>query len=190
MTSLIDLLRRIHDGVFDTVERLTDGWFLGLLSRFIIAATLYTYYLNSALTKVGDGFGGFFEISDGAYIQIAGKAFEAAGYDTAALPFTTHLMVFAGTYGEFILPILVILGLFARVGSVGMIIFIVVQTYVDVTAHGVALGTLFDGQPGQIIDQRLFWIFPLIYVALKGPGLVSLDTIVSRWWSGRRLAYA
>lgn len=190
MTSLIDLLRRIHDGVFDTAERATDGWFLGLFSRLIVAATLYVYYLNSAMTKVGDGFGGFFQVSDGAYIQIAGKAFETAGYDTSALPFTTHLMVFAGTYGEFILPILVILGLFARIGSVGMIVFIAVQTYVDVTGHGVELGTFFNGQPAEIIDQRLFWIFPLLYVALKGPGLVSLDTVVSRWWTARHPAHA
>lgn len=189
MTSLIDMVRRLHDGIFGAIERATDGWFLGLFSRFIIAATLYVYYLNSAKTKVGDGLIGFFEVSDGAYIQIAGKAFEAAGYETSGLPFTAHLMVIAGTYGEFILPILVILGLFSRIGAAGMIAFIFVQTYVDVTGHGVDLGTLFNGQPSEIVDQRLFWVMPLVYVAVKGPGFVSLDSLLSRWWSGR-VAYA
>lgn len=185
MTSLIDMVRRLHDGVFGTIERLTEGWFLGLLMRFAVASTLYLYYLNSARTKVGDGLLGMFEVTDGAYIQIAGKAFEAAGYETGALPLHTHFMVFAGTYGEFILPILVIIGLFARIGAVGMIIFIIVQTYVDATGHGVDLGTLFNRQPGEILDQRLFWSIPLIYVAIKGPGLLSLDTLLSRWWHGR-----
>ncbi|WP_419908670.1 DoxX family protein [Hoeflea sp.] len=189
MTSLIDLVRRLHDGIFGAIERSTDGWFMGLFSRLVIAATLYVYYLNSARTKVGDGLIGFFQVSDGAYIQIAGKAFEAAGYETSGLPLTTHLMVIAGTYGEFILPILVIIGLFSRVGALGMIIFVAVQTYVDVTGHGVDLGTLFNGQPAEIIDQRLFWLVPLVYVAIKGPGLISLDSFLSRWWSGR-VAYA
>ncbi|MEX3010329.1 DoxX family protein [Hoeflea sp. TYP-13] len=185
MTSLIEMIRRLHDGVFGAVETITAGWFLGLFSRFVIAATLYVYYLNSAKTKIGDGLLGMFEVTDSAYIQIAGKAFEAAGYEASALPLPAHIMVYAGTYGEFILPVLVIIGLFARVGAVGMIAFVFVQTYVDATGHGVALGTLFNGQPGEILDQRLFWITPLIYVAVKGPGLISLDTLISRWWNAR-----
>ncbi|MEM6463064.1 MAG: DoxX family protein [Pseudomonadota bacterium] len=185
MTSIVEAVRRLHDGVFDTLERLTEGWFMGLFARLIVAATLYLYYLNSALTKVGDGLLGMFEVTDGAYIQIAGQAFEAAGYDASALPLSAHVMVFAGTYGEFILPILVIIGLFARIGAVGMIIFIVVQTYVDIAGHGVDVGVLFNRQPGEIIDQRLFWVLPFVYVAIKGPGMISLDAFLSRWWGGR-----
>ncbi len=185
MTSLIEALCRLHDGFFGTLERITDGWFLGLFSRFVFAATLYIYYWNSAKTKIGDGLMGIFQVSDGAYIQIVGKAFEAAGYEASALPLPAHIMVYAGTYGEFILPLLVVLGLFARIGAIGMIFFILVQTYVDATGHGVDLGTLFNGQSGEIVDQRVFWSVPLVYVALKGPGLISLDTILSRWWNGR-----
>ncbi|MCP4315311.1 MAG: DoxX family protein [Hyphomicrobiales bacterium] len=185
MTSLVEMIRQLHDGIFGMIERATDGWFLGLFTRFVFAATLYIYFLNSARTKTSDGLLGIFEVTDSAYIQIAGKAFEAAGYEASALPLQTHIMVYAGTYGEFILPVLVILGFFARIGAVGMIIFIIVQTYVDATGHGVNLGTLFNGQPGEILDQRLFWIVPMVYVAIKGPGLISLDAVLSRWWSGR-----
>ncbi len=185
MTSLVELIHRLHDGVFGMIERLTDGWFLGLFSRLVFAATLYVYYLNSAKTKIGDGPLGVFEVRDGAYIQIAGKAFEAAGYHVSALPLPVHILVYAGTYGEIILPVLFILGLFARVGAVGMIVFIIVQTHVDGTEHGVDLGTLFNGRPGDILDQRLFWCLPLVYVAIRGPGMVSLDSFLSRWWQGR-----
>ena len=185
MTALINALRQIHDGFFGLLGRLTEGWFFGLFARFVFASTLYVYFLNSAKTKIGDGLFGFLEITDGAYIQIAGPAFEAAGYEQSAMPLPAHIMVFMGTYGEFILPVLVVLGLFSRIGAVGMIIFIFVQTYVDATVHSVDLGTLFNGQPGEILDQRLFWMVPLLYVALKGPGAISLDHVLSRWWSGR-----
>lgn len=185
MTALINALRQIHDGFFGALEKITNGWFFGLFARFVFASTLYVYYLNSAKTKVGSGLLGFLEITDGAYIQIAGPAFEAAGYEQSAMPLPAHIMVIMGTYGEFILPILVIIGLFSRIGAVGMIGFVFVQTYVDVSVHGVALGSLFNGQPADIIDQRLFWILPLLYVALKGPGAISLDTMLSRWWMRR-----
>ncbi len=185
MTTLIEALRQLHNGIFGVIERLTNGWFFGLFARFVFAATLYNYYLNSAKTKIGDGIFGIFDITDSAYIQIVGKAFEAAGYEQSAMPLPAHIMVYAGTYGEFILPLLVIFGLFSRIGAVGMIMFIIVQTYVDATAHNVALGSLFNGQPADIIDQRLFWFVPLAYVALKGAGKISIDFPLSRWWQRR-----
>jgi putative oxidoreductase len=185
MNSLIDAFRQMHDGFFGTLEKITNGWFFGLFARFVFASTLYVYYLNSAKTKIGKGLLGFLEITDGAYVQIAGPAFEAAGYEQSAMPLPAHIMVFMGTYGEFILPVLVIIGLFSRIGASGMIAFIFVQTYVDVSVHSVALGSLFNGQPGDILDQRLFWLVPLLYVVLKGPGAISLDNILSRWWTRR-----
>ena len=185
MTSLINALRHIHDGFFGGLERITDGWFFGLFARFAFAGTLYVYYLNSARTKIGDGLFGFLNISDGAYIQIAGPAFEAAGYDSSALPLPAHIMVFMGTYGEFILPVFIIVGLFSRISAAGMIIFILVQTYVDMTAHGVALGALFNGPHNEIMDQRVLWAVPLVYLILKGGGAISLDTLLARWWDRR-----
>ena len=184
MIAIIDGLKRLHDAVFGIVERLTDGWFFGLLCRLVFAATLYAYYLNSAKTKVGDGILGFFRISTGAYYQIVPDAVATVN-SPAALGLSYKLMVIAGTYAEFILPILVILGLFGRIGAVGMLAFLFVQTYVDVTAHDVPLGSFFNGKPTELLDTRVFWALPLVYVAIRGPGRISIDRLLSRWWARR-----
>lgn len=185
MTAIANTITGLHDRVFSTLERLTDGWFLGLFARFTFAAVLWGYFLNSARTKVGEGFLGFFQVAPGAYYQIALPAVEAAGGDVDAVAFLPWgLIVTLGTYGEFILPILLVVGLFSRVAAVGMIVFVAVQTLVDITVHQVGpetVGALFDRFPDSLIaDQRLLWLVPLVYVALKGPGMVSLDHLLSR----------
>ena len=185
MTALIRMIVQLHNGFFGALTKATDGWFMGLFARFSFASVLYFYFLNSAQTKVGDGLLGFFSISPGAYYQIALPAVEAAGGDVDAVSFIPWgVIVMAGTYGEFILPILVVIGLFSRVASLGMIIFVAVQSYVDIAVHQVdakTIGSFFDRFPdGLIVDQRLLWIVPLVYVVLKGPGLISLDTILAR----------
>ncbi len=112
MTSLINHVKGLHDVVFSFVERITEGWFLGLFARFVFAAVLWGYFLSSARTKVGEGFFGFFSVSSGAYYQIALPAVEAAGGDVNAVAFIPWgLIVTLGTYAEFILPILIVFGL-------------------------------------------------------------------------------
>ena len=190
MMGMVGAIKALHDAAFGAVERALDGWFIGLAARFVFAAVLWFYFLNSARTKIGDGFLGFFTITDNAYYQIALPAVDAAGGDVSQVAFLPWgLMVFMGTYGEFILPFLVVLGLFARIAALGMIAFIAVQTLVDVTVHQVGpetIGALFDRFPdGVIMDQRLLWIFPLVYVVVKGAGAVSLDALAARLWSRR-----
>ena len=176
----------MHAGIFHAVERWTDGWLLGFLARFLFAGVLLVYYLNAASLKVGDGLFGFFQLSPGAYIQILGlPALDAAGGDPTVLSFVQKLIVFAGTYAEFVLPVLIVVGLFSRLAALGMIGFIAVQSYVDVTLHGLderSVGVLFDRFPDAIIaDQRMLWLFPLAYVVLRGPGLISLDAALGRF---------
>ncbi|MBA69470.1 MAG: hypothetical protein CML30_11400 [Rhizobiales bacterium] len=183
-------ITRLHATVFDTLERLTDGWFLGLFARFVFAAVLWFYFLNSAFTKVGEGVFGFFMIAPGAYYQIALPAVEAAGGDVSQVAFFPWgLIVTLGTYAEFILPLLVVIGLFTRVAALGMIGFIAVQTLVDVTVHMVGpetVGMLFDRFPDALVlDQRLLWLMPLVYLTLKGAGLVSADGLLASRRPGR-----
>lgn len=185
MTSAIHLLAGLHHRIFSSLERLGDSWLLGLITRFAFAAVLWIYFLNSARTKVGEGIAGFFAISPGAYYQIALPAVEAAGGDVGAVSFFPWgLIVIMGTYAEFILPLLIVVGLFSRLAALGMIGFIAVQTLVDVTVHKIgaeSIGALFDRFPDSLIaDQRLLWLVPLAVIAIKGPGLLSIDHLLVR----------
>lgn len=178
-------VRLLHDTAFLELQRAVDPWLPGLLARFTFAAVLWMYFLNSARTKVGEGFLGFFAVTDSAYYQIAPTAVDAAGGDVSKIAFLPwDLMVVAGTYAEFVLPLLVLLGLFTRLAALGMIGFIAVQTFVDVYVHKVGaetVGAWFDRFPdGVIADQRLLWIVPLAFLVMRGGGLVSLDALFGR----------
>jgi len=125
MNTLISL----HNSVFGRLHQ-ADGA-LSLLARFLFAAIFLIYFWVSGLTKLGDGFFGLFSPSLGAYAQIFPRAMEAAGYDASQLTFFHTIVVLAGTWAEFILPILIIIGLFTRLAALGMVGFIAVQTATD-----------------------------------------------------------
>lgn len=181
MTSLVNL----HNMIFDAVERGLSG-LLPLLARLLFAAILFMYYWNSGLTKLGDGIFGFLQPSVGAYAQIFPKAMEAVTYDTSQLSVFHWLVVVAGTWAEFILPILIVIGLFTRLAALGMIGFIVMQSLTDLFGHGgiehaTTLGAWFDRFPDSaILDQRAFWVFILTVLVIKGAGALSLDRILGR----------
>ena len=157
---------------------------LTTLARLIFAATLLFYFWNSGLTKLGDGLFGFLSPSSGAYIQIFPRAVEAAGYDFSQLSSYHWAVVTAGTWAEFLLPLLVVLGLFTRAAALGMVGFIVVQSLTDLYGHGGiahdgTLGAWFDRFPDAIIlDQRSFWVFVLLYLVFKGGGVLSVDGMI------------
>ncbi len=175
------------DRIGGNLNRLGDG-LLPLASRFVFAAVLLVYYLNSGMTKLGDGILGFLNPSVGAYAQIFPKAMEAAGYDASALSGFQKLIVIGGTVGEFVLPVLIILGLLTRLSALGMIVFIVMQSLTDLYGHGGiehdgTLGAWFDrASDALILDQRSFWVLGLMILVLKGGGWLSLDRLV---FSGR-----
>ena len=155
---------------------------LGTRARLVFAGVLFMYYWNSALTKVGDGVFGLFQPSASAYIQIFPQAVEAVGYDVSQLSIVHWAVVVAGTWAEFLLPVLLVIGLFTRLAALGMIGFIFVQSIVDITGHGVAeadIGAWFDGASGALImDQRAFWVFLLLYLVFKGGGPLSMDRLL------------
>lgn len=180
MTQLLSLYDRTINGL----TRLLGAWFIPTLARFTFAATLLFYFWNSAMTKLGEGFFGFLSPSLNAYIQIFPKKTEAVGYDISGFNAFDWLVAVAGTWAEFILPALIVVGLFTRLAALGMIGFVFVQSYVDVTGHGVGgtdLGAWFDGPSGSLImDQRLFWVFLFLVLIVKGAGALSLDAILNR----------
>lgn len=180
MNSLIYL----HNTFFQVLGRATGGWLLPTLARFTFATTLLLYFWTSAMTKLGDGITGLFRPSLGAYAQIFPRQLEAVGYDVGQLGTFHWLVVLAGTYAEFLLPALIVLGLATRLAALGMIGFVTVQSLTDLYGHGgiaqpETLGAWFDRFPdGVILDQRLFWVFVLLVLVVKGAGPLSLDRLL------------
>lgn len=184
-------LVRFYCAVFWSIERALDAWFLGLLARVVFAGTMLVYFLDSALTKVGGGPGGFFEVSTGAYMQILPGRMAAVGGDPAALAEWERVLVHVATYAEFFLPLLIVVGWFTRLASLGMIVFVVAMTWVQVTGHGVTaaeLGGWFDREPNAPIwDVRALWMVLLAYLFVKGPGAFSLDWLFGHNYVRRRV---
>lgn len=176
MTTLLSLYDRVVDGLSSLA-----GLLVPTLARLVFAGVLLFYFWGSGLTKMGPGPFGFLAPTDGAYIQIFPKAVEAAGYDTSQLGLFHWAVAVSGTVAEFILPLLIIVGLFTRLASLGMIGFVLVQSLTDVLGHGVAgddLGRWFDAASGSlVVDQRSLWVFLLFTLVLTGPGPLSLDRI-------------
>lgn len=172
---------------YDRAAACLQSWapaVLPALARFVFAAVLVGYFWASARTKLGEGFWGFFNPSDGAYVQIFPKAMEAAGYDAGQLGLIHWVVVVAGSLAEIILPLLLILGLFARIAAVGMLVFILVQSLTDINGHGVTgddLGRWFDAASGGLIwDQRSLWAVLLLVLIFCGAGPFSLDRLLAK----------
>ncbi len=182
---MISTLTGLHNRIFALVQKYLQDWFLGLAARFVFAGVLLVYLLNSAKTKVGEGVTGFFSIADNAYFQILPSVVESYDYDASQVPFFPYdIIVAAGTYSEFILPILITIGLFTRIAALGMIGFVAVQSAVDILFHGAdekTIGALFDRFSDSVItDQRSLWVFLLIYLVIRGAGAISLDHLLLR----------
>jgi putative oxidoreductase len=152
---------------------------LPTLARLVFGGVLAAYFWSSALTKLGAG---PLSPSVGAYAQILPKSIEAVGYDISQTSWFQWLVVVAGTWAEFVLPALILLGLATRLASLGMMVFIIVQSVVDITGHAAdatTIGAWFDRASGALIlDQRAFWLLCLAITLLRGAGPISLDRLL------------
>jgi putative oxidoreductase len=77
----------------------------------------------------------------------------------------------AGTFGELFFPVLVVLGLFARVGALGLF---AVNLMAVVSYWHVLGGEGFEAARG----QHLLWGYMLGVLAIFGAGGISLDALV------------
>ena len=170
--------------MISTYQRFVDAltrqeWLLPLLARLVFAAVLLGYFWSSALTKLGDG---VFSPSVGAFAQIFPRAMEAVGYDPSQMGALRVLVVLMGTWAEFVLPLMIVVGAFTRFAALGMIGFVVVQSVTDVVGHGAGFGAWFDrGSDAVIADQRALWILLLAVLVVKGAGALSVDQALSRF---------
>ncbi len=177
-------LHSLENRIIGPLGDLLGGAVLTTLARLVFLATLATFFWTSATTKLGDGIMGILSPSTGAYAQILPAQIEAAGYDVSELGVLSWLVVVAGTWAEFLLPFLIVVGLFTRSAALGMIGFIVVMSIVDVVGHGagaVTIGAWFDNVPdAKILDQRALWILLLLVPLTRGAGPLSIDAFFLR----------
>jgi len=164
-----------YAGAARFADRQAD-WLLPTLARLVFAGVLFGYFWASALTKLD----GPFTPAMGAYAQIFPKAFEAAGYDVGQLGLWHRLVVLAGSWAEFALPVLIVVGLFTRLAALGMAGFVVVQSLTDIYGHGAAAGGWFDrASDALILDQRALWLLLFAALVVKGPGPISVDRLLA-----------
>ncbi len=168
----MNTLLSLHQAIFSRLDR--ADWLLPTLARLTFLAVFLVYYWNSAMLKID---GSIFSASAGAFGQIFPKAAEAVLWNVEEMTLFQRLVIFAGTVAEFVLPVLIVIGLFSRLAAIGTIGFIIVQTMVDVAGHGVKLGAWFDTSIA-LIDERTLWVFLLMVIVVKGAGPLSLDRLL------------
>ena len=106
---------------------------------------------------------------------------EALGFDPSRFGLFPYLDILMGVLAEFFIPLMIAIGLLTRYATLGMILFIAVQTATDLFGHGVledptTLGKWFDRSSSSvIIDQRLLWLFVIIYVVKHVGEVLSID---------------
>ena len=166
----------LYKTITHRISMAAGDWFLSFTARFTFGAVLAGYYWASAMTKLE----GVFSPTIGAYYQILPSVTEAADYDPEAISIFFTPIVLLGSWAEFILPALLLIGLFTRGAALAMIGFIFGQSLTDIWGHGVdaaTIGAWFDrGADSLILDQRLLWVFVLSVLLVKGAGRLSLDS--------------
>ncbi|MDA8870119.1 DoxX family protein [Rhizobiaceae bacterium] len=174
----------IYDGIVAGIARAGDVWLTGTVLRLTFASTLLLYYLHSSWGSVDGSLLNLFSPNDGAFAAMIPPVMEEAGYDKAEVSWPWHVFVTLGVMGELLLPVMIVVGLFTRIAAAGMIVVVLVQSYVDIQFHGLeekSIGAMFDRLPDALImDQRLLWITVLVLLVINGPGALSLDRLLHR----------
>jgi uncharacterized membrane protein YphA (DoxX/SURF4 family) len=87
-----------------------------------------------------------------------------------------NIAAIAGTTGELVLPVLLALGFFARVGAAGMIIMTLVFQFLVPPEYGIAN------------PLHYYWMLLLGVICIRGAGALSLDYLLRRWLHEKEIA--
>lgn len=135
---------------------------VGLLGLRLLLARVF---FNSGLTK-WDGL----SISNSAYSQ-----FEVFYGNTGMSYFWMDNFARMAAVAEIALPILLVLGLFSRVGALGLLIMtLVIQLTVCNPDYGVCLTGWEDWW-----NVHAWWAAIAFYLVVRGPGVLSLDRLLN-----------
>ena len=161
--------------IFSWLERTIYPWLMPTLARFVFIAVFFYYFWNSAGTKLDN----IFAPSSGAFGQIFPKAAEAVLWDLQQATLLQKAIMLVAGWSEYALPVLILVGLATRLAALGMICFVMVQSYVDVVGHGAKFGSWFDNvASGSILDERTLWFFLFAFMVFRGAGPISADAVV------------
>lgn len=164
---------------------------LCVVSRAVFAAVLLPWFVIGAMSKIGG-----LTLSLGptvAGLPLSLGAFYAYVPDrigdlSGGLPqFGVATQVYVGLMvgAELLLPILIVLGLWARAAALGFSLHQLVFLLTTESAEN--LGAAFDASPFDMMpDQFLLWIMLMGPVALFGAGPLSGDALVGKWLGRRR----
>jgi putative oxidoreductase len=102
--------------------------------------------------------------------QVKATTFTAFATQFAPLPVPPMLAAYLVSYAEFILPIMLVLGLGARIATLVMLIMTaVISIYI---------------MPEALWAVQIYWFAILMLLLSQGPGRISVDFVV-RWVTGR-----
>lgn len=164
---------------------------LCLVSRAVFAAVLLPWFVIGAMSKIGGLTLSLGPTVDGLPLSLG--AFFAyvpgqVGNLSAGLPhFGAGTQAYVGLMvaAELLLPIVIVLGLWARAAAVVLTLH---QILLLLTAESATdRGAAFDASPFDMMpDQLLLWIMLLAPVALFGAGPLSADAVAARRRGRRR----
>jgi putative oxidoreductase len=144
-----------------TVRRAVDlieTWATPVL-QLAIRLWIARVFFNSGLTKIQDWDATLFLFQE--------------EYRVPLLP--TSIAAIMGTAFELAMPVLLVIGLATRLAALPLIGMSLVIQFV--------LGA---SNPAYDNVEHIYWLFLLLVIAIRGPGVISLDHLLSRWIGSRR----
>ena len=144
-----------------TVRRAVDlieAWAAPVL-QLAIRLWIARVFFNSGLTKIQDWDATLFLFQE--------------EYRVPLLP--TSVAALMGTTFELAMPVLLVVGLATRLAALPLIgMSLVIQFVLGAT------------NPAYDNVEHFYWLFLLLVIAIRGPGPLSLDHLLSRWISSSR----
>ena len=127
------------------------------ITLLVARLAIFTVFWRSAQTKISSGeFLGqnwaFYDVSDSTILLFEYE------YDLPLIP--ADIAAYLATFGEFFLSLLLLLGLFTRLGAFGLLIMTAVIQFLVYPAAW---------------PTHILWLAPILYVLKDGPGKLSLD---------------
>ena len=132
------------------------------LTLLVARLAIFTVFWRSAQTKIT---GGEFLGQNWAFWDVTSTTFTLFEYEYDLPLIPADIAAYLATFGEFFLSLLLLLGLFTRLGAAGLLAMTaVIQFFVYPSAWPV----------------HILWLAPLLYVLKDGPGKLSLDYVLSK----------